>query len=246
MVIVWRIIILLSLLSLVLVGCSNPYNSLNKQDLELTSEDTEEAELIALCLSGELVAPNNLYNQVLVDLANIRYAFGDKFEPIQSIRFRPPWVPGCLIVSFDSSAAEMVANGEYHYWDELNQRYQVTEIDTMGIRYNWVVLYFKDKLHPRRLAGLYAGLPGINYAEPNGQYGGSSNVYPLQTIRGISYLFREGWGDCFSGCIYNRYWYFVVELNRHIFIGYWFPNENPVEPRWWREAKRNIDQFRLW
>ena len=246
MVISWRIIILLSLLSLVLVCCSNPYSSLSKHDIELTSEDNEEAELIALCLSGELVAPDNLSDLVLMDLANIRSAFGDRFEPIKSIRFRPPWVAGCLLVGFESSAAEMVANGEYHAWDELNMEYQVTEIDTTSIRNNWVILYFKDKLNPRHLLGLYSGLQGVRYAEPNMRFGGSSNVYPGQTMRGISYLFSEGWGDCPSGCMHHRYWYIVVELNRHIFIGYWFPDEDPVKPPWWREAERNIDQFRLW
>ncbi len=246
MVISWRIIILLSLLSLVLVCCSNPYSSLSKHDFEFTSEDNEEAELIALCLSGELVAPDNLYDLVLMDLENIRTAFGNKFEPIKSIRFRPPWVAGCLLVGFDSSTAEMVANGEYHAWDELNMEYQVTEIDTTSIRNNWVILYFKDKLNPRHLSGLYSGLQGVRYAEPNMRFGGSSNVYPGQTMRGISYLFNEGWGDCPSGCMHHRYWYIVVELNRHIFIGYWFPDEDPVKPPWWREAERNIDQFRLW
>ncbi len=237
---------MLSLLSLVLVSCSNPYSSLSKHDFELTSEDNEEAELIALCLSGEIVAPDNLCDQVLMDLANIRSAFGDKFEPIKSIRFRPPWVAGCLFVGFYSSAAEMVANGEYHAWDELNMEYQVTEIDTTDISNNWVIMYFKDKLNPRHLSGLYAGLQGVRYAEPNMWFGGSYNVYPRQTMRGISYLFSEGWGDCPSGCIHHRYWYIVVELNRPIFIGYWFPDEDPVKPPWWREAKWNIDLFRLW
>jgi hypothetical protein len=246
MVIAWRIIILLSLLSFLLVSCSNPHNSLSKLDIELTAEDNEEAELIALCLSGELVSPYSLSNQVLMDLANIRSAYGDKFEPIQRIRFGPPWVPGCLLVGFDSSTAEMVANGEYHAWDWLNIKYQVTEIDTMDIRNNWIVLYFKDKLHPQRLSELYTVLPGITYAEPNGFYGDFSNVYPRQIMGGISYLFREGWGDCPCGCTNNRYWYFVVELNRHRFIGYWFPDEDPIMPPWWEEAKRNIDQFRLW
>lgn len=247
MVKVWRIALLLSFLSYGLVSCSNPFNPLNNQDTELTPEGDEEAELIALCLSGELSAPDDLYNRVLRDLAVIRVRFGDEYESIQSIRFRPPWVVGCIIMSFNDSTADEVANGEYHAWDELNQKYQVTEIDTSSIRYKWIVLYFKDKLHPRRLSELYGALPGVRYAEPNHIFGDSPNVYPRQTRLGITYLFRNAWGDLPSGALCNEYWYFTVyEWIQAIFIGHWDPYRDPKEPGWWDEARKNIELYRSW
>jgi hypothetical protein len=242
----WKIAFLLTLLFYLVINCSNPFSSLTDLDIELTPEDYVEAELIALCLSGELVAPDDIWDQVLRDLADIRSTHGDTFGSILSIRFSPPWIVGNLIIGFDSSTAQMVANGDYNAWNQLNESYQVTEIDTRSIRYDWVLVHFKDRLHPRRLAEMYEVLPGVAYAEPNGIMGDRSNIYPRQTFRGITYLFREGWGDCPSGCIYNIYWYFVIEWNRPTFFGQWNPQENPREPDWWNEAKQNIDLYHKW
>ncbi len=214
---------------------------------EFFPKDNEEAELIALCLSGDLVAPDNLYNRVLDDLTVIRSAFGDNFEPINRITFVPPWVVGRLIIGFDDNTAQEVANGEYHAWDELNKRYEVTEIDTHlveSIGFAW--LYFKGRLHPRRLAELYGVLPGVSYTQPSSRLGDSPNVYPRQTGDGITYLFRDAWGDCPAGCIYSEYWYFIFEGNQPVFIGHWAPHENPEEPAWWDEAKQNKEQYRQW
>lgn len=240
-----RITLIMSLLSYIFVCCSNPFNPFDQQNSEFTPEDEAEAELIALCLSGDLVASDELYHRVLRNLASIRSTFGGKFEPINLIRFTAPWVAGCLIVGFDDKTAEKVASGEYNAWDELNKSYQVTKIDTNII--NATVLYFKDRLHPRRLSELYRDLPGVRYTEPNHLCGDFSNIYPKETQQGITYLFRKGWGDCPAGCIYNEYWYFIVYEWKHtIFIGHWIPNQSLGEPYWWNEARLNIVQFHNW
>lgn len=235
--------LLLFLIAWALSSCSNPFGPLGNRDIELTVEDYEEASLIALALSGELVAPDNFYNQVLEELAGIRSTYGGSYGPIQRIRFRPPWVPGNLILTFDSAAAQMVADGEYHAWDQLNGQYQVTEIDTFSIRNGWVLLYFNEKYHPRRLAEKYDVLPGVTYAEPNQIIGDSSNIYPRLTVHGITYLIREGSGDCLSGCINNLYWYFDTEWNHPVLIGYWDPQNDPKDPYWWHEAEQNIKLY---
>ncbi len=240
---IWRIILLLSLVSCWIIKCSNPFSSLRKQDIELTAEDYVEAELVALCLSGELIAPDDLSSQVLGDLAEIRSIYIEKYSSFSRIRFEPPWIPSCLIISFDSATAQQVANDEYHSWDQLNESYEVINIDTSSIRNDWVVLNFRDRLHPRRLAEIYGTLPGVIYAEPDFWGGDSSRVYPRQTYRGITYLFYEGWGDCPAGCINKIYWYFGIGYNRPAFIGYWNPQEDPREPDWWRAAKQNIEVF---
>lgn len=210
-------------------------------------KDNEEAELIALCLSGDLVAPDTLYNQVLSDLTAIRSTFGDNFEPINRITFVPPWVAGCIIISFNDTTAQKVANGEYYAWNKLNIRYEVTEIDTSLVdSIGFAVLWFKGRLHPLPLAELYGVLPGVRYTDPNGRLGDSPNVYPRQTGDGITYLFRDAWGDCPAGCIYSEYWYFVFEGNQPVFIGHWARHENPEEPAWWDEAKQNIEQYGRW
>ena len=238
------------LLSCLIISCSK--STRNETDdektglppVEFTPKENEEAELAALCLSGELVAPDSLYNQILNDLAAIRATFGESLEVVIRVKFKPPWIAGCLIVGFDSITAQQIANGEYHAWDELNQQYQVTKIDTHLIDFiKVVILHFKGRLHPLRLAEIYRGLPGVMYTEPNGLIGDGPNIHLNQTGNGITYLFRDAWGDCPSGCIYSEYWYFIFEGGQPVFVGHWAPRNDPNKPEWREEARLNKEHY---
>lgn len=230
----------LSFLTLFVYSCR-----LIDENLTFAPEDQEEAELIALCLSGDLEAPDSLYNLILSNLGAVRSEFSERFESINRIRFKPPWVESCIIIGFDEATDQLVKSGEYHAWDELNSEYQVTEIDTRIT--GAAVLYFKGVLHPRRLSEFYRGLPGVRYVEPNGLIGDSPNVYPRQTLQGISYLFRNAWGDCPAGCTADEYWYFRVSGPSGVdFVGYWPAHLNDKPPSWWIEAEKNIELYRKW
>ncbi|MGB7062910.1 MAG: hypothetical protein WBF13_11235 [Candidatus Zixiibacteriota bacterium] len=209
-----------------------------------TPKADEEAELIALCLSGELVAPDGLYEQVRRDLATIRATFGDTIELIDQIRFSPPWSPGFLMIGFDVTAVEQIRSGQYHAWDELNEKYEVMTIDTMLL--DWIglaTLSFKGRLHGHRLAELYGVLPGTWTVNPSYSRGDLPNVYCRQTWEGMTYLFRYGWGDCPSGCIYSEFWYFRVDDNLPAFVGHWAPHQEPNVPEWWEEARLNREHY---
>jgi hypothetical protein len=237
----WRSTVVV--LSLVCLGISCS-KSTKHEDFEISPWAYEEAKLMALCLSGELEAPDDLYNRVLRELAAIRSAFGDDFQPITRLTFHPPWLMHCLTVWFDDTTAQKVAGGEYHAWDELNERYHVARVDTHAVGIGFAKLYFKETFHPRRLAEQYAPLPGVSHAEPNGFDGDWPNVYPRQAGSGITYLFRYAYGDCMGGCIYNEYWYFVFEGDRPVFVGHWIPYESQQEPYWWKEASLNRQLYR--
>lgn len=234
------------------IYCMNPFESADssnfydpEQIYKLTPQEDEEAELIALFLSGEIVAPQALYNRVHNDLAAIRSQYGNEFPSIRQISFRPPWVPGSIIIGFNKSTAEKIKNGEYHAWDELNNKYQVTEMDTIYFLSGSaaVAIHCKGRLHPLRLMEVYRNLPGKTYIEPNGYVGDSPNIYSRQTQNGITYLFRHGWGDCPSGCIYSEYWYFSFDGENPQFIGNWKPHESSTQPPWWDDAKKNRDLY---
>ena len=191
---------------------------------------------MALYLSGELVAPNNLREQVSQDLAAIRSEFGEEFPAVNRISFRLPWRPSSILVDLDDATAEEVANGEYHAWDELNEMYEVTDINQLQITPT-VVLDFEGMLHSGRLAERYADLPGVVQTWPNSIGGDGPTIYPRQTGNATSYLFRDAWGDCPAGCIYSEYWYFVCGGNQAAFIGHWARHANPEVPDWWDEVK---------
>ena len=240
-------VVLLFILLCVTLSCSGP-TGIENGKVEPTPSDTPredgEAELIALCLSGDLIAPESLYEKVKCELLAIRSIFGDDFEVLNRIEFRPPWVAGCLIVGFNDTTAEMVLEGEYHAWDELNEKYRLTEIDTDLIDWlNVAVLYFQGRLHPCRLAELYDTLPGVVGAGANAWGGDCPNIYARQTEDCITYLFRDAWEDCPCGCIYNEFWYFAFENDQPVLIGHWASNDDPEPPDWWDEAKKNWEEY---
>ncbi len=245
----WRITLPAILLLVLVFSCSKSTKNENgggdTEDslIDFTPKENEEAELIALCLSGELVAPDSLYEQIVSDLAAIRTTFGDTFEMVNQITFFPPWMASYLVMAFYDSAAQLIEAGEYEAWNELNQKYHVTEIKTHYIKYGCVSLVFEGRLNPFRLEEYYVVLPGVWYAEPNFWNGDWPNVYSRQTDLGFSYLFRYASGDCTVGCTHNEYWYFVCEDGDPVFIGYWAPKEEPDEPDWWEEARLNREHY---
>jgi hypothetical protein len=194
---------------------------------------SQEAELLALSLSGELRAPQDLYSQIKADLAAVRSQYGTVLPWVQEITHRPAWVSGSLAVGFDDMTAQGVVRGEYEAWDELNREYGVTDISEVTV-WGVVTLTFEDSLHPERLAELYVALPGVEYAEPDLYVGDSSNVQATQTDSGLGYLFSRGWGDCAAGCIHSEYWYFIVEDDGATYVGH--RADGDPEPDWWLDV----------
>ncbi len=164
-----RLIGVLILSTLLVAGCSKSTKNQKGNDkteqpsFNFSPKENEEAELMALCLSGELVASDSSYNQILNDLSSIRTVFGDSFEIVNQLTFVPPWAAGALMIGFDKATVQLIRSGEYHAWDSLNQQFEVTKIDT-SVAFDWiglVLLYFKGRLHPYRLAEMYSVLPGV-------------------------------------------------------------------------------------
>ena len=204
---------------------------------------SEEARLMALSLSGEIQPPQALAREIEAHLAQIRAQYGNIDATINSLLYRPPWVPGRIIIRVDTTTNLMIREGSYRAWDALNLKYQLL---SKKVHSSFVALSFEGIRHPRRLATLYADLPGVQYAEPDGYVGDSPNIYPRSTPSGLTYLFRYAWGDCPSGCIYSNYWYFVITATGPQLIGAWNPQDQPAQPTWWPDAKENIDQYRSW
>jgi hypothetical protein len=88
-------------------------------------------------------------------------------------------------------------------------------------------------------------LDGVRYAEPNGFVGDWSNVYPWRLDEGMSYLWRDAWGDCPAGCINSRFWYFRVTDAGIEYVGTFDKWVDP-EPPWWGEAKSAYFRYRNW
>jgi len=186
-----------------------------------TPKDIAEAEYVALYLSGELLAPEEVYQRVAGELSAIRGTFGVEFPSVQEIEFWPPWEAGSLDVYFDSTSKPQVVSGGYAEWDELNQSYDLSSKSLEFLDpFDFVTLHFNGRLHPRRLEEEYVELPGIVHANPcnpSPLSDSNSNLYPGQVAGQMVYLFDH----CWNQGIDRHYLYFGVEQGQVSLIGQW-------------------------
>lgn len=199
------------------------------------------AEAMALWLSGELRAPDHLSRTIAMQLWMIRNTYGDSIPQVQ-IGFHPPWVPGMILLKLTEEGKDLLRRGEFEEFDSLNARYGLAEMDTTRLeRFGSLSLTFEDPLHPGRLSASYGPIPEVVYAHPNHIIGDGSIVYPWGSGLRLTYLFREAWGDCPSGCIHSRFWYFRCVGSECTFVGYW--DRSSPEPEWWEEAEIAVKEY---
>ena len=173
-----------------------------------TLSPLQEAQILAIDVSGELLPPQELTQQILNDLAAIRKAY----PIIADINYLPHYRPDELMVGISKDAAEQFKAGQYHGLDELNKQYGVIAIDANHIYHgslNILVLKFDKIYNAELLSDIYeqANPEGLVYAEPDYVAGDSDTIHAEPP----DYTFIEGWGDCPAGCINHRYWHFRVE-----------------------------------
>ena len=228
------IVLFLPLLLLMPTGCSD--TSTNPH----AAPRNREAESMALYVSRELVAPQDLYEELLASLAFVRETWKDSIPDLDGIFFVPPWVPGQLLIQLTEEAEERYREGTYTDLDSLHTEFR---LDSCSMGYSGSLrCVFKGLLHPERLAEAYKTVSSVVYAEPNGILFNTFNVYPWVLDTGRTFLFRNGWGDCPSGCIFNRYSYFKEIDGAWEWIGTFVHREDP-EPDWWEEARIARDCF---
>ncbi len=226
--------------------------------LQQTPQSDAEAEKIALCLSGELIAPSELYERVHHDLEYIRAHYGSEHEWLNKIHFISPWVPSLICIKFDLSTGGQVADGTYHAWDSLNAAHELTEIRQFFPGNNsWWKLYFSGRRHPKRLSEIYRNLPGVLITEKVPVVYTFYNLFPnSSSFRDefvISYLFGRGEGDCWAGCPFGEFWFFISDGENVSFAGHWNLFASPPagedyipapnNPELLEKAKRSKEDF---
>lgn len=229
-----------------------------KRQLEQTPRPDKEAELAALWLSDEIVAPESLYQQIRDGLSIIRSEYSDwdahkidpygKFDPY-GMHFRYRVEESRIKIGFTDSIVAQIRRGSYTEWDSLNALYRVTEIDTswfgkINPNTGSVHLKFKGRLNPDSLVHYYSRLDGINWIQIIPVPGDFSNVFPWFVNHKLAFLFRDAWGDCPAGCMYSRFWYFKTEYTAFKFIGNFTASYDSIAPQWWQEIKHAYCKFR--
>lgn len=145
-------------------------------DVTRTPLENEEAEEMALWLSGSLVAPESLYFRVLWDLEGIRATYGDSIPQLRDIEFFSIWETSNIAILITSEAIERFHAGEYDDLDSLNTHLRLTSMEHFFN--NWLLLKFEGRLNSNRLVDIYVAEPSVVFGEPNSYGGDWPNVYP--------------------------------------------------------------------
>ncbi|HEX2897880.1 MAG TPA: hypothetical protein VHP63_07525 [candidate division Zixibacteria bacterium] len=197
-------------------------------DFSVTPMENQEAELIALHLSGELIAPVPLYRKVKKELEIIRNTWIDSIPEVgyrHTLYIRPSLLQGGLSIALLDS----IVSGTYTFWDSLNLYYG---FDSISIRqvpmgdtvYNYYILHFKGRLNSCILQSAYSQLPGFEKVKMVvvGVYGPTL----CASIDGdnVKYFFTNRYGDCLRGCIYKDFYYFTVIQDQAVFHGSYLDN----------------------
>ncbi len=66
------------------------------------------------------------------------------------------------------------------------------------------------------MGNLFLAIPGVFSAEPNGLVGEGNNITDSIYTDHVELIYSYGWGDCWAGCIFHRYWKFNVDTNCNV------------------------------
>jgi hypothetical protein len=82
---------------------------------------------------------------------------------------------------------------------------------------NLYLLTFVGNINVEALTQIYNAAPEVNFAEPNGLFGGQNFWTPTPLGGGVwQWEINDGWCDCFDGCDCHRFWIFETDAEGNI------------------------------
>ncbi len=210
-------------------------------DLSQTPREDYEAEVAAMVVSHELIAPQWLYERISFDLESIRDVFGDSL-PVREITFVPLCYPSLITAKVDTLLLKDSLTRGIQIFDSLSQLYRLRDSSSHIVTSVWLDLWFQGVLNPCHLVELYSQVPGFKTIFPNPHLGSLPEIQILLRGNTLLYCFHSGSGDCPSGCIHSRYYYFQTTQAPHrykiSYIGSYAPvlNHPELAPAWFDTA----------
>jgi hypothetical protein len=209
----------------------------------LDTSGLTEASVMAMWYAETLEPPDEVTARFQSDLLRVRTELTAYESAPNGIFFAPPWPVSLIHVWVDSATAYAIADSSYHAWDSLNLAFG---LDSLWVaswfegRYYTFYLRFSGVKNPSVLGEAYGRLPGVRNALWGPGVGGPTNgMWPYIGPHAATYLFTQGWGDCFAGCIYRRFYYVSVTPDSVWFNGMW-PDGSDGLPDWWPQACENL------
>ena len=211
-------------------ACGNYQGLATPAEIAQTPKENAEAEQMTLEATDAFIAPQDIYERVVGELAAIR----TNYPAVANIEARPNWADSTLIIGFDDEGKAAVRSGTYTDWNCANTFYGMNQIDdglldSLGA----VILNFAGRFNIPLLAAGYGNLRDVRYVQPNDIIGDGDDV--CLSIDGEShfYVFDTASGDCPAGCISHTYRGFSVDAAGHITeLGTWEKNFQDYTPMW--------------
>ena len=224
---------------IVCLSCDDRSPSSEIPDILRTPMENEEAELAAMTLSGELVAPTYLYRKIKGELELIRSTWIDSIPDV-GVEYKPNIFPSTLVILLYEGAFDSLLSGDYHEWDSLNNYYRLDTIDIMGFK-EYLTLRFKGRLNPRVIYYDYNELEGVRGVTGHDRVVESS----LLLINNAEYKFKYFFKYCsniMDDCMSSNFHYFEIEDGQAVHKGSWYRKYPPPEEGWDPPAWMDIYQ----
>ncbi len=165
-------------------------------DLGATPRADQNLELLALSVSGTVIARQEIYDRVVRDVTAIRASHPE----VQGIEYLSRDSGNSLLLGIDAATRSAIEGHTYHDWDGLNARWRLADSHFLSATLQILFLQFSGIYDMAEVAREYAALRGVISSEPDGRTDGSTICLTLDGDW-YRYVFDRAGGDCLSGCI---------------------------------------------
>ncbi len=180
-------------------------------EIAATPRADENLELLALRLSGGIVADQATYDRIVRDVSAVRA----QDERVATIAYFPQSDGKSIGLSPDQQTDEAMRSGQYQGWNCLNQAYVVTDthFDDANPPFDAnVYLELKGIYDISKVVMQYGQLPGVK-AFNSGPGGGDGPTICVTRESDIwHYVFDQAGGDCPAGCTEHTYYHFSTNV----------------------------------
>jgi hypothetical protein len=191
--------------------------ALETRDLSFDeTRNKQEAGLVALEYSGDLLATARMVDQIDADLAAIRGAYANMNGVIHSA----PWKAGEVIVFLDDDAAQQVESGSYNF-DTLNAVTGSFGSPSEEISAGQIVYKYEEPYHPERVATaiLEANAPGVTAVTPSLVPGDNDRIILTSTTPSVLYKFELKYGEnCDVECTCGDFWMYEITQDGPVLV----------------------------
>ena len=162
-------------------------------------------------------------NQLIKEIEGVLSLIRATYPPMNEIHAEDPVEPGVLVVfperDFYEILKEMLQDkqGLFRFktgnaeFDALNAKLGVQEVRLGSGLLRAVIFWFDKRLNLKVASEAYSMVEGVRRAKAeSGALGISANIQAFKQGETWYFIFRNGWGDCPAGCIYQELFCFTV------------------------------------